>query len=57
MTARTASATAGRPNRVLILLAAAWMAVAMAIGGSTVEAQSADQAPPSRIAANRTAGP
>jgi hypothetical protein len=57
MTARTTSATAGRPSRVLILLAAAWMAVAMAIGGSTVEAESANQAPPSRVAANRTAGP
>lgn len=32
-TARTAVQTATRPNRVLILLAATWMAVAIAMGG------------------------
>jgi hypothetical protein len=32
-TTRTAVATAAGPNRILILLAAAWMAVAIAMGG------------------------
>jgi hypothetical protein len=45
MTRTSASAATGRPNRVLIILAAAWMAVALAIGGTAAEVPSADQAP------------
>jgi hypothetical protein len=54
MTTKPTVARQGRSHRVLILLAAAWMAIAMAIGGTTVDARS-DQ-PPTRVAANRTAG-
>ena len=32
-TARSAVVTANRPNRILVILAALWMAAAIAIGG------------------------
>jgi hypothetical protein len=34
-----------RSNRVLIALAAAWLAIALAIGGAAVERPSADHVP------------
>jgi hypothetical protein len=33
MNDRTSAATSSRPNRILVALAAAWMALALAIGG------------------------
>ena len=34
MTPRTADTNTGRPNRILIALAAAWIVVSLAIGGA-----------------------
>jgi hypothetical protein len=43
---RPAAVTAARrPNRILIVLAAAWMIAALAIGGAAMESRSADPAP------------
>ena len=46
----------GRSNRVLIALAAAWLAVALAIGGAAVEQPSADQVP-AHVAADEASQP
>jgi hypothetical protein len=41
----------GRPNRVLIALAAAWMILSLAIGGA-VQADASAQAPPAPAVAD-----
>jgi hypothetical protein len=46
MTHTKTIATARRSNRVLVILAAAWMALAIAIGGAAVEGPTAQQAKP-----------
>jgi hypothetical protein len=46
MTRTKTTATAGRSNRVLVILAAAWMALAIAIGGAAVDGPTAQQAKP-----------
>jgi hypothetical protein len=56
MKARTAPT--GRPNRILIALAAAWMVVSLAIGGAVAADPGAADAPPPRAtAADRAAQP
>ena len=53
----TRTATASRPNRVLIALAAAWLILSLAIGGA-VSAQPAREAGgPSQVAADEAAQP
>ena len=47
MKSPTATATTGRPNRILIALAAAWMIVSLAIGGMAADTGT-DQATPTR---------
>jgi hypothetical protein len=42
---RPAAAAVRRPNRILIVLAAAWMIAALAIGGAAVESRNPDPAP------------
>jgi hypothetical protein len=48
MTTRTAPIQTGRPNRILIALAAAWVIVSLAIGGAANP--SADREPQTRVA-------
>jgi hypothetical protein len=42
------TASTGRPNRILIALAAAWMIVSLAIGGAVASDPGTAQAPPTR---------
>lgn len=50
------NAPTGRSHRLLIALAAAWMAVALAIGGAAVERPSADHVP-AQVAADQATQP
>jgi hypothetical protein len=51
------TATARRSNRVLILLAAAWMAVSLAIGGRLLDAPSTNPPPGGPAAADQADQP
>ena len=53
MMPKTAKPTTGRPNRILILLAAAWIILSLAIGGAANP--DADQAPQTRVVAEQPA--
>jgi hypothetical protein len=53
MTPRTANATAGWPNRILLALAAAWVIASLAIGGTVVADPGTDRASPTRATAER----
>ncbi len=53
MTQRTA--TKDKPRRVLLFLAAVWIAVSLAIGGSAMP--SGDRGTPAQAAAGDTTGP
>lgn len=55
MTPRTANSTAGRPNRILIALAAGWIVLSLAIGGAANP--DADQGPQTRVVAEQPARP
>ena len=44
MNPNTATTTAQRPNRILVILAAAWMIVALTIGGSLTGQNPTDSA-------------
>jgi hypothetical protein len=59
MKPRTAAATAttGRPNRILIALAAAWMILSLAVGGMLAADPSTGDATPRRAAAEGAAQP
>ena len=46
---KTTTATAARPNRVLIALAAAWMILSLALGGAVSADSNADQAAPAPV--------
>jgi len=50
---KTTIATTARPNRVLIALAAAWMSLALAIGGAVSAETNADAVAPAPIAGAR----
>jgi len=47
------TATADRPNRVLIALAAAWMILSLAIGGAVSAEPNADGAAPAPVTGTR----
>jgi len=55
MTPRTTNTTAGRPNRILIALATAWVILSLAIGGAANPG--ADQASQTRVSADQPARP
>lgn len=46
---KSTTATAARPNRVLIALAAAWMILSLAIGGAVSAETEADGAAPAPV--------
>ena len=48
--------TTRRPNRILMFLAAAWMAASLAIGGTLMDQTTADQVP-TRVVAEGAAQP
>jgi hypothetical protein len=49
----TKNPTAGRPNRILIALAAAWIVLSIAIGGAVSADPGASEAPPARVTADQ----
>jgi hypothetical protein len=46
---KTTTATATRPNRILIALAAAWMILSLAIGGAVSAGSNGSQSAPAPI--------
>jgi len=55
MTPRTANTTTGRPNRILIALAAAWIILSLALGAAANPG--ADQAQQTRVSAEQPLRP
>ena len=55
MTPRTATTNTGRPNRILIALAAAWVIVSIALGGAAHPG--ADQPQQTRVSAEQPSRP
>jgi hypothetical protein len=56
-TMKPRTATAGRPNRILVALAAGWMILSLAVGGMLAADPSSGEATPRRAAAERAAQP
>jgi hypothetical protein len=57
MKPRTATTTSGRRNRILIVLAAGWMILSLAVGGAVSADPNAGGEPPARAAAEQAAQP
>jgi uncharacterized membrane protein YesL len=53
----TVTATAERPNRILVALAAAWMIGSLALGGIVSGQAPAEAAAPAQVAADEAALP